>query len=199
MPRIDLSERSGTASRIGRWATTAAVVVATLLALGAKDARAEVFLGIHDFTTLAELREMFPNAKIEELKPGWLQPYEAFYEVRGSGIPGIIRVKFLDGDLPSTPPEESLTAYWVLWVPEAPIPLERFVARYGPPDEAGYEGSVRPYRQWTKAGVKASLSYDEASVEKVDFTFTEEEGLDGLKITMERWKKYDAPPANPKN
>ncbi|MCE5247194.1 MAG: hypothetical protein ABFD84_09410 [Candidatus Polarisedimenticolia bacterium] len=200
MPRIDLSEREGTASRIGRWATTAALVVATLLAIGAKDARAEVFQGIHELTTLAELREMFPNAKIEELKPAGQKPDEVSYVVSGPGIPGTIGVHFVKSDLPWAPPEECWAALWVRWVPESPLPLKRFVSKYGPPDEAGYDDNMQPYRWWKKIGVSVNLTDDEARVTFVDFTFTNEEFVAGLKIRQARLMKYETPPpAKPKN
>jgi len=200
MPRIDLSERAGTASRIGRWATTAALVVATLLALGAKDARAAVHLGIHAYTTLAELREMFPSAEIKETKAAWLKPDEAFYTVRGSEVVGIIGVKFVEVDAPSTPPEERLLAVAVLWTPEAPIPLARFVSKYGPPDKAGYGDDMEPQRWWTKIGVAVGLTDDEARVDNVFFSFTKEEEAAGLKISLERLKeKHRTPHANPKH
>jgi len=201
MPRIDLSERAGMASRIGRWATTAALVVGTLLALGAKDARAEVYGEIHYCTTLAELREMFPNAKIEENRLAWLKPNEANYRVWGVGISGSIGVNFVKIDRPLAPPEERLWAWWVLWVPESPIPLARFVAKYGSPDEAGYEAdSMTPYRKWTKIAVRAHLTADEKSVMSVGFFFTDEEREAGKKIVEERLKEKSGPPlANPQN
>jgi len=201
MPRVDLSERAGTASRIGRWATTAALVVATLLALGAKDARAEVYLRIHAYTTLAELREMFPSAKIEQHITAGLKPDEAPYVVSGPGLSGVIVVRFAKFDIPWAPPEERLVALWVLWVPESPLPLARFVSKYGPPDKAGYDDDMQPYRRWTKIQVRVGLTDDEARVEAVEFFFTEEERAAGLKISTERIKeKYGPPPpANPKN
>jgi len=194
------SERSGLASRIGRRAVTAVLVVATLLALGAEDARAEVYLGIHFFMTMAELREMFPNAKIEELKPAWLQPDEAHYVVSGRGISGEVVVHFGKINPPWAPPEERLFVQWVRWVPESPLPLKRFVSKYGPPDEAGYDDNMKPYRAWTKIGVWVDLTNDEARVTAVEFYFTTEEQDAGFKISEERWKeKYGvSPPDEPK-
>ena len=159
----------------------------------AANASAEIYLGIGPLDTLADVKLLFPAAKVERRQPAWAQPTDAMFAFAGSGISGEIVVKFYDGrpmylkaseteqDLErremyktwaNASDDEALTVEWVRWIPSEPIPLKRFVAKYGEPDESGFrDDNMRPFRQW-KRGILANLDDDMKLVTDVEFTFT---------------------------
>lgn len=155
---------------------------------------AEIYRGIGPLDTLADVKAKFPGAKYERFQPAWAQPGDALYEVSGPGLSGTIIIKFQDlrpffkqalatqlsqedrkiyEDLAGRSEEVSLSVEWVRWIPAEPIPLQRFVSKYGKPDASGYTDSeLEPYREWTTRGIVAFLSSSELLVVRVDFAFT---------------------------
>jgi hypothetical protein len=119
------------------------------------------------------------------------------YQFTGSGLSGTIIVKFEDGRpnykkqleantneartaflqrVANESDEDALMVSWVRWIPDAPIPLQRLVAKYGPQEKAGFsDENYQPYREWERKGVSAYLSDDEKNVVRIDFAFTKDE------------------------
>jgi hypothetical protein len=176
------------------------IFITLVLVLLSPNLLAEIYRDIGYFDTLGDVKAKFPNASFENVKPAWAQEKDALYKISGTGISGMIVVKFTDGrplfkkilidEGPSL--DETRKAYyegklnqqdndalmvsWVRWVPSTPIPLERFIAKYGKPTEKGFaDEDMQPLRGWPQKGVTASLTDNEKSVVKVDYTFTEEE------------------------
>src|SRR6185312_12360749 len=157
---------------------------------------AEVYQKIGPLDTLADIKLRFPSADYKQLKPAWAQEWDVMYSVSGEGLSGQIIVKFNDGrpsykkmlqddpesknkemleKLATETNEEALSVEWVRWVPSSPIPLQRFISKYGKPTNSGFsDEDLQPYRNWSK-GLTAYLSDDEKAVLHVDFTFTREE------------------------
>ncbi len=70
-------------------------------------------------------------------------------------------------------PDDEISVEWVRWVPVVPIPLARFISKYGQPEKSGYsDEDLTPYRHWVKKGLQTFLSDDEKIVLHVDFQFT---------------------------
>ena len=91
-------------------------------------------------------------------------------------------------------PAERFVAAGGGWVRASPLPLARLVSKHGPPDDAGHDGdSMEPFRTWTKTKVTVLLTDDEASLGSVDFGFTDEEVVGGLKINMGRSERSETP------
>jgi hypothetical protein len=174
---------------------TVLALLTTLLVL-VPAAIAETYKGIGPLDTLGDIKLMFPNADFEKLEPAWAQPEDVLYRVTGRGMSGTIVVKFYD-ERPSwrldaaveeegefktfllehaNRPDESITVDWVRWIPDALIPLQRLIAKYGMPEERGFaDEDLQPYRHWVKRGLTAYLSDDEKSVQRIDFHFTDTE------------------------
>ena len=176
------------------------VAILTLsVAVGSKPATAEIYKGIAPYSNLATIKAMFPGATFEKVTPAWALPKDAMYEMSGEGLSGKIVLKFTDGrpqyiairdSLHDPAGEDSLMfAYWdalangteddalhidwVRWVPDAPIPLARFVARYGSAFRRGYaDEDMQPYRLWATRGICAFLADGERTVVRVDYTYT---------------------------
>jgi hypothetical protein len=61
--------------------------------------------------------------------------------------------------------DDALSISWVRWVPETPIPIERYKAKYGEPTKIDYSSiDMKPYAYWGaaeingKRGLKALLT-----------------------------------------
>jgi hypothetical protein len=164
--------------------------------LGTSPACAEIYKDIRPLDTLADIKAKLPGATYERLHPAWAQEWDTLYSVSGQGLSGTIVVKFHD-DRPSfrkklqegidaehkdvveklanASDEDALSVDWVRWIPVAPIPLPRFVSKYGKPDTSAFsDEDLQPYRVWKK-GVTAFLADDEKSVVRVDYFFTRDE------------------------
>ena len=159
-------------------------------------ATAEIYQDIAPLDTLADVSAKFPNATLEHRAPAWAQPTDVLISLQGRGISGSIVVKFYDGrpnyrrsaetaendelkkqfeEWANESDENALTVEWVRWIPAEPIPLKRFVAKYGEPDSTGFrDDNMRPYRQWDR-GILANLDDDLKNVTDVEFTFTKAE------------------------
>lgn len=155
---------------------------------------AEIYLGIGPLDTLGNVQKKFPRANITKLVVAWSQPHEALYEMKGSGISGTVVFLFNDfrsgwKDLAEKSPEielyetmsqqsdaEALVIYWVRWIPDKFIPLQRLVSKYGRPEKSAFsDENYEPYRGWEKKGVTAYLSDDEKFVKRIDFSYTRDE------------------------
>jgi hypothetical protein len=80
-----------------------------------------------------------------------------------------------DQNLANQSDERALTVSWVRWVPDSPIPLERFMTKYGKPDESGFsDENMQPYKTW-KRGISTTLTDDGKRVLMVDYSFTRED------------------------
>ncbi len=162
----------------------------------------EVYLGIGPVDQLKDVRAKFPNAEFERMRPAWAQDYDIVFKITGQGLSGTIIINFTSIDLyfhqmaaeasdsstremyealaetqDSRPMfEDDTTVNWVRWLPTAPIPLLRFVSKYGKPDVSGFtDADLEPYRTWSKRGITAFLSDDSKFVTRVDFSFTQAE------------------------
>lgn len=176
--------------------TTSLMWLAVLLGTGADTAHAEIYQGITPNTTLGDLRVMYPGGKFLRVKAAWVTERDALYDVSGAGIAGRMLIAFHDirptardwlkapktkagipfmRKLATQSDNDALTVEWVRWVPDAPIPADRFEAKYGK-SEHGYDDSdMTPFRKWPNRGVHATLSDDELFVLYVEFNFTDEE------------------------
>lgn len=77
--------------------------------------------------------------------------------------------EFLGGSV-----ENRLALDWVRWIPEAAIPLQRLISKYGPAEKCDYkEDSFQPYCNWSSRGISASLTDKKDSVNMIDFFFTQ--------------------------
>lgn len=78
--------------------------------------------------------------------------------------------------------DEALTVAWVRWVPTSPIPIQRFVAKYGKPSRTDFDNNnMEPYSIWTARALSAKLSDDLKFVFSVDYGFTEAEKTSGCR------------------
>lgn len=72
--------------------------------------------------------------------------------------------------------DNSLKISNMRWVPDASIPLQRYIAKYGKPDKSGFsDADMRPYAAWEKRGIYLNLSDDQKQVISVEFSFTKED------------------------
>ncbi|MGF6115859.1 hypothetical protein ABIE30_002932 [Janthinobacterium lividum] len=72
--------------------------------------------------------------------------------------------------------DNSLKISNMRWVPDASIPLQRYIAKYGKPDASGFsDADMKPYAEWKKRGIYLNLSDDQKQVQSVEFSFTKEE------------------------
>jgi hypothetical protein len=170
------------------------VTTAIALTLFAVILRGETYRGIGPLDRLRDVKALFPNAKFELLKAAWAQETDTLYVLTGPGIDGNIVVAFHDPrptyrhrletekdasvratlrEIVNHPAEDELTVRWIRWVPPEPIPLERFVAKYGHPDRTGFrDDNMRPFQSWTVTGVTVTLDDASSKVTNVEFTFT---------------------------
>jgi hypothetical protein len=72
--------------------------------------------------------------------------------------------------------DDALTIKWVRWAPATPIPLTRYITKYGSPSKSGFtEDDMRPYNSWPTKGVLLYLSDDAKNVVVAEFAFTASE------------------------
>lgn len=157
----------------------------------------EICQGIGPLDKMADIKARLPGATYERIHPAWAQEEDALFGISGEGLSGTIIVKFFDTRpffrrelgkdidsnlrktyeaLASKPEEEAMSVEWVRWIPDAPIPLQRFVSKYGKPERSGFsDDDLQPYREWIGRGLAVMLSDDEKRVLRVDYRFTLEE------------------------
>jgi hypothetical protein len=173
-------------------------IVAIFIAITPIIARTEILQGISYIDTLGEVRQKYPNARFEIVKPAWLKLDETFYRITGSGIPGAIMILFNDGRpdfkkmltenaenpnydkdgviklLATQQDNEALNAIWVRWIPTQAIPLDRYKQKYGQP-KCSLDDAMRPICTWPAVGLEAQMSDDQKLVEFVTTVFTKSE------------------------
>jgi hypothetical protein len=69
------------------------ILVLAITLLSSSVATAERFLGTMPDERLSEFSSRYPNAKYEELRPAWLQPYQRLVQISGSGVEGVVAFK----------------------------------------------------------------------------------------------------------
>jgi hypothetical protein len=159
-------------------------------------ANAETYRDIGPLDNLGDIKKKFKNANIEKLSPGWANEADALYKVTGTGISGVIIIKFDDlrsyykeaaekdtpaelttffQEMSQKSDEEAMTVNWVRWIPDTTIPIQRLISKYGKPDQSGFsDENFQPYRWWNR-GLEVYLSDDEKNVDRIDFIFTDDE------------------------
>ncbi|MEI6757050.1 MAG: hypothetical protein WCK85_04280 [Chlorobium sp.] len=157
----------------------------------------ESYRDIGALDNLGDIKNRFPNAKVEKLSPGWAQAKDALYKFTGEGMSGNLIIKFDDyrfeykdaiekdptsqnaellQNLSQQSDDAAMSVSWVRWVPDTKIPLQRLIAKYGKPEKSGFSNEdYQPYRSWDKKGLEAYLSDDEKYVVRIDFFFTRQE------------------------
>lgn len=169
------------------------LVICFLLGFGTY-VSAEIYHGIGPLDLLGDLKTKFPNAKFMKLNPAWAQQTDVMYQIDGAGLSGKIIVKLYDGrpqyreqlkgqehlelyeKLANEPDDKAISVEWVRWVPDAPIPLARFISKYGKSYKSGFDDDdLQPYRVWEEKGLIVYLSDDEKNVVRVDYQFTRAE------------------------
>lgn len=169
-----------------------------ILLLTSFNVSAEIYNDIRPLDKLGDVKAKFPNAKIKQMNPAWLQPNDALYEFTGEGLSGSIIIKFTDmragykkqledqslsdserelkTRLANRSDDDSYSIDWVRFLPASPFPIQRLLAKYGVPEKSDFSSdNYQPYRNWTKKGIVAYLTDNEKNVERVDFYFTDEE------------------------
>lgn len=172
-----------------------------LLASTFGSAASEIYMGIEPYSSLGDVKQLFPSATIERLKPAWAQKEDVLCQITGKGLSGTIIVKFHDPrpmftelaseqsaaqpntevaniweELANEPDDGALSVQWVRWIPYAQISLKRVIAKYGKPSYAGFrDDDLMPLRSWPNRAMSAYLSDDEKFVIFIDFNFTEKE------------------------
>jgi hypothetical protein len=166
------------------------MIVVVLLILS-NSTYAEIYENIGPCDTYSDLKQKFPNATLEKRNPAWATKNDVMCSISGARIIGTIVVKFQDkrGNLikivekdfekqkkliePLS--QDSLAVEWVRWVPDSPIPIQRFISKYGKWDSKGYsDQDMAPYRAW-KRGIDIILTEDEKKAISVDYHFTTED------------------------
>lgn len=172
-------------------------IILFLLTVFVPQLHAEIYGGIMPLDTLGDIKNRYPNAKVEKMEPAWAQDTDALYMFAGVGIVGVIVVKFNDirptlekiaeenpkssdsefyQRLTQQSDEEALAVSWVRWVPDYKIPLQRIISKYGKPEKKGFsDDGYQPYRSWPKRGIEAYLTDDEKYVHRIDYIFTQGE------------------------
>lgn len=62
--------------------------------LGAGGASAEILHNIHPYDSLAAIQKKYPNATITKVDAAWVTEDKAFYQLTGSGFPGVLYLAF---------------------------------------------------------------------------------------------------------
>jgi len=155
---------------------------------------AETYKEIGPLDTLGDLKEKFPKAEFSRFNPAWAKDTDVLYQIAGVGMSDSIVIKLYDGrpvykkyleENPEGPrsdlyrklmevnDEEALTLTWVRWVPNYPMPISRYISKYGQPDNRGYDDErMQPYWLWKKKGLVAYLTDNKKYVDRVDYIFT---------------------------
>lgn len=74
------------------------------------------------------------------------------------------------------PMASALTINWVRWIPDAPVPFERYKSKYGKPDRCGFsDADLTPFCEWKGKALTATLTDDQKAVLQVDSGFSRDE------------------------
>ena len=177
------------------------VLAAAVLSYGA--AHSEILQGIAPLDTLGDVKHKYPNAVITAVKAAWVTEDQAFYSLSGQGFPGVIYIAFEDdrpgyrkqlaapsamgaaseaaqvallAPLANQSDDAALTVMWTRWVPEQPIPMARYKAKYGQPTKCDFQtATMQPYCSWESRSLMVNLSDDQLKVLTVEAHFTDAE------------------------
>jgi hypothetical protein len=166
-------------------------------------ALAEIIHEVRPFDKLGEIKERFPNAVFVKVNAAWVTADQAFIKMTGQGFPGTLYIAFSDSrpfnrnfvsencNPPSATNERlcelnskwaaepdaiALSTSWVRWVPDNPIPLQRYISKYGEPTKIDFENdTLVPYAYWEKNALNATLTDDKKMVTMVSSAFTRAE------------------------
>lgn len=182
------------------------MLAGVLLALAAACAHAEVLHGVEPLDTLGTIKKKYPNAKLTRIKAAWVTEDEDFFRLEGQGFPGTLYIAFSDGRpgwrrqsaeqqqnqvaqgasaptaqsftefLASESDDDALIVNWLRWVPDVPIPMERYKSKYGEPGKCDFKAdSMQPYCEWAIRGLIVALSDDKKLVLSAEATYTKAE------------------------
>lgn len=174
------------------------IFIGTLF-LASSQSFAESFQGITAQAELGEIRAKFPLASITPVKAAWVRKEEAFFLMKGDGFPGELYLAFSDlrpvalemaseatdehdrnffEEKAAEPDDKALELLWMRWMPADPIPLTRYISKYGKAEKSGFgDSDMRPYASWPSKAMVAHLSDDQKRVLGVEFSFTDAEKL----------------------
>lgn len=172
-------------------------------------ASAETFQGIGPHQTLGDIKAKFPNAVVVPIKAAWVTENDAFYSLSGDGFPGTLFIAFTDSrplyrikadeakanalddehlrTLANKSNDEALLIRAMRWMPATPIPIQRYVSKYGKLPKVEFSAQdMTPHYRFPDMGLLLNVSDDQKLVISVEFTFTEKEERDSCPL------KYDA-------
>lgn len=169
---------------------------------------AEIYQGIVPYSSLGDVKKLFPKARFKKMDPAWAQERDAMYTVTGKGIAGTIVIKFNDyrpvfrkrleeasdndvkgylKPLSEESEDDALVVVWVRWVPDVPFPVERIIARYGTPERSDFSPEdFQPQKIWDSRGILATLSDDGKNVFSIEYEFTDKEWKDAWEAKQRR-------------
>ena len=180
------------------------LLVTTFWLLATGISQAEVLQGVNYLASLKDVKNIYPNATYTKLTPAWLKEDEAFISVYGTGMAGKIYILFIDSrpylrkkvvestdssktellmKLAKEPDDTALTVDWVRWIPDSPIPIERFQSRYGKP-KCDFDEDMSPICTWRERALTASMTGDNKNVLHVTTGFTKAEKQSGATVGL---------------
>ncbi|CAN5550430.1 hypothetical protein BH11PSE7_BH11PSE7_30260 [soil metagenome] len=164
---------------------------------------AEILQNIYPLDTLGVIKAKYPNGLFQKVNAAWVTPDDAFFEMSGQGFPGKLFLKFSDGrpaakkyiaeqcpdqsnrtkallcelkqSSVSSSDEDALEIDWVRWVPAEPIPMARYISKYGEPKFDLNSTTMSPSAYWYGANLSAELTADKKLVNFVTTSFTRAE------------------------
>jgi hypothetical protein len=72
--------------------------------------------------------------------------------------------------------DEAYDIEWVRWVPDNPIPVARYIEKFGRPSKIGFkDDTMEPFNEWESRKMQATLSDDKKFVLAVEYLFTGKE------------------------
>lgn len=179
------------------WTPVNSILFVLLLSVTAIG-HAEILQEVNWMDSLGDVKKVYPNATYTRMTPAWLKNDESFIKITGPGLRGTILILF-DDSRPSfknsltqnaddpdykdrelftamskKPDDTALTVSWVRWVPDQPLPLERFKQRYGIP-KCDYDQTMEPYCKWGNKALDAAMSDDKKLVLSITTIFTKAE------------------------
>jgi hypothetical protein len=151
---------------------------------------ADTYQGIGYRATLGEVKALFPKATLLRESSEGFEEWESLYSVTGNGVNGFIMIKFIDSrwlnkrvlaknpddkiaqSLAAVTEGDALHTMGVTWTPPSPIPVSRFIAKYGEPSKDKIiDKDMMPVLSWQSKGMFAKLTNDEKYVSIVQFNF----------------------------
>lgn len=184
------------------------ILLSSLLALTSL-AHAEVFYEIQFNDTLGNIKQKYPNASYEKLKPAWLKPDEAFIQISGVGMQNELKVHFWDfrpmfRELLNSPEnkdnqgfkeasnetdDKALVVSWVRVVYKNPVPIDVFKRKYGK-SSCKIDDDFNEVCEFPDRSISANLTKDGKFVHFADTSFTKKEKISSFRSRGERVPDY---------